>query len=251
MNTLFALVGLAAIATTTPASNPALTPDRLRCEYLANPLGIDTTLPRLSWKLRAVDPEARRLRQTAYQVQVASSPEVLVAGDADLWDSGKVDSDETIGIVYAGKKLESRSRCHWRVRVWDQDDEPSAWSEPAMWTMGLLDSSDWRAQWIADRAAVDRMIELPRYGWLNVPLQNANVPPDDPEIGQTKKATEHGLDEPVWLEIGLRKCRRLTRSSFIPRLIWSSILTNPHTSFRCGSESWRRRPPIGHRPRWS
>jgi alpha-L-rhamnosidase len=142
MNLLFPLIGLVSIVAATPASEGALTPERLRCEYLVGPLGIDVTQPRLSWELRATDENARGLRQSAYQVQVASSPEVLVAGDADLWDSGKVMSDETIGIVYTGEALTSRDRCHWRVRVWDQDGKPSAWSQPALWTMGLLDSSD-------------------------------------------------------------------------------------------------------------
>ncbi|MFZ5829952.1 MAG: family 78 glycoside hydrolase catalytic domain, partial [Planctomycetota bacterium] len=193
-----------------------LAPERLRCEYLEDPLGIDVTEPRLSWELRATNEDARGLRQIAYQVQVASSPEVLAAGDADLWESGKVISDETIGIIYAGEKLASRDRCHWRVRVWDQDGEPSAWSEPAMWTMGLLDPEAWQAQWIADPVAVKRNIELPCYGWLNVPLQHADVPADDPEISQTKKASEHGQDDPVWLEIDLRKVHTIDTVVFHP-----------------------------------
>jgi alpha-L-rhamnosidase len=127
-----------------------LTPERLRCEYLDNPLGIDFTEPRLGWELRATDEGARGLQQSAYQVQAASSPELLAEGKPDLWDSGQVLSDETIGIVYAGEKMASRDRCHWRVRVWDQDGEPSAWSEPALWTMGLLEASDWQAKWIGD-----------------------------------------------------------------------------------------------------
>src|SRR6056297_1865797 len=85
-----------------------LTPERLRCEYLDNPLGIDFIEPRLSWELRATDENARRLRQRAYHVQVASSPELFAEGKSDLWDSGKVMSDETIGIAYAGEKLSSR-----------------------------------------------------------------------------------------------------------------------------------------------
>jgi alpha-L-rhamnosidase len=216
MNLLFPLIGLATIVAATPASEGALIPERLRCEYLVDPLGIDVTKPRLSWELRATDENARGLRQSAYQVQVASSPKLLAASDADLWDSGRVASDETIGIVYAGTTVASRGRCHWRVRVWDQDGEPSAWSEPALWTVGLLEPEAWRAQWIADPVAVKRKIELPRYGWLNVPSQNADVPPDDPAISQRTKATEHGLDEPVWLEIDLRKVHTIDTVVFHP-----------------------------------
>jgi alpha-L-rhamnosidase len=197
-------------------SDGTLVPIDLKTEFLENPLGIDVRQPRLSWRLQAKQENARGLRQSGYQIQAASSPELLAAGDVNLWDSGKVISDETIGIVYAVTTLASRDRCHWRVRVWDQDGEPSAWSQPVLWTMGLLDSSDWQAQWIADPVAVKRKIELPRYGWLNVPSQNADVPPDDPAISQRAKATEHGLDEPVWLEIDLRKVQTIDAVVFHP-----------------------------------
>jgi len=127
-----------------------LTPQRLRCEYLVDPLGIDRIQPRLSWELNSMDADARGLRQSAYQVWVASSRRLLTEGDVDLWDSGQVSSDETVGIVYAGKKLESRSHCYWKVRVWDQDAQESPWSEAALWTVGLLKPSDWKAEWIGD-----------------------------------------------------------------------------------------------------
>lgn len=115
-----------------------IAPQNLRCEYLNNPLGIDALPPHLSWEVRTLHPGAKGVRQSAYQVQVASTPERLVAGSADWWDSGKVRSDETLGIAYAGRPLDSRSICHWRVRVWDHEDQVSPWSEPARWTVGLL-----------------------------------------------------------------------------------------------------------------
>jgi len=128
----------------------------LRCENLVNPLGIGETAPRLSWQLAA--PE-RGQRQAAYHILVASSARLLDAGTGDLWDSGKVTSDETIGIVYGGKKLASHQRCFWKVRVWDKNDQPSDWTERAMWSMGLLDRSDWHAEWIGyDKL---RQVELP------------------------------------------------------------------------------------------
>lgn len=126
-----------------------LMPEELRCEYLVNPLGIDALPPRLSWKLQATNPKARSLKQSAYQVLAATSPELLVEGKADLWDSGRVDSDETLGIAYSGNPLESNERCHWKVRVWDENGQESTWSEPAMWSMGLLKAADWKAKWIA------------------------------------------------------------------------------------------------------
>ena len=118
----------------------------LRCEYRHDPLGIDTDKPRLSWILESPQ---RNQRQAAYQILVAVSKQRLSDNEADLWDSGKVVSDQSIHVVYAGTALKSRQRCFWKVRVWDGDGGVSAWSRTAMWTMGLLDRADWGADWIA------------------------------------------------------------------------------------------------------
>jgi alpha-L-rhamnosidase len=117
----------------------------LRTEYAPNPLGIDVERPRLSWKLHAA---RRGASQSAYRLQVASSPEALANGDADVWDSGRVASSDSLQVAYDGPPLESRKRYHWRVRVWDENGSPSAWSDPAWWEMGLLEDDDWEAQWI-------------------------------------------------------------------------------------------------------
>ena len=122
----------------------AVTVQDLRCEYAADPLGIDSPQPRLSWVLESTE---RAQSQTAYQVLVASSSEKLRAGQADLWDSGKLASDQSIQVVYSGKPLASRQRCAWKVRVWDQDGRVAE-SQPALWEMGLLQTTDWQAQWI-------------------------------------------------------------------------------------------------------
>ena len=120
-------------------------PVRLRCEYLVDPLGIEVTDPRLSWEV--IDPR-RGAVQTAYQVLVASTPEGLAAGKGHLWDTGRVASDQSVHVAYAGRKLRSRTRCHWKVRTWDAAGKASPWSRPALWTMGLLKRSDWQARWI-------------------------------------------------------------------------------------------------------
>jgi alpha-L-rhamnosidase len=118
----------------------------LRCEYLKNPIGIDIVKPRLSWVLKS---DERGQRQTSYQIIVASSLELLALDKPDLWDSGKVESDQTIHIQYAGKTLKSRTSCFWKVKVWDVNGNESAWSESANWDSGLLKPSDWTAKWIA------------------------------------------------------------------------------------------------------
>ncbi len=125
----------------------ALQPVALRCEYRANPLGLDETRPRLTWRVES--PE-RGQRQTAYQVLVASSEALLRKDTGDLWNSGKLTSDQTVNVVYAGRPLGSRQQCFWKVRVWGKDGKP-AWSEAASWTMGLLESSDWQADYISYR----------------------------------------------------------------------------------------------------
>ncbi len=121
----------------------------LRCEYSTMPLDIDSPHPRLSWEM--VSP-TRGQKQTAYEILVASSPDVLKTDKGDLWDSGKVASDATAQIAYAGQPLASREPCFWKVRIWDRDGNPSPFSEPATWTMGLLNPSDWHGRWIADGA---------------------------------------------------------------------------------------------------
>lgn len=143
-----------------------LTVRRLRCEYLENPLGIDVSRPRLSWVLRASE---REQRQTAYQVLVSSSRQQLGADGGDLWDSGRVESDQSIQVEYSGTALRSGQQCHWKVRVWDAQGEPSSWSAPCRWTMGLLQSGDWSARWICAtfgggttaKAAADRLTDMP------------------------------------------------------------------------------------------
>jgi alpha-L-rhamnosidase len=125
-----------------------LRPIRPTCEYRVNPSTVDAEQPRLSWINRTVDPDVRGQKQTAWQIRVASSPEELMSGRADLWDSGKQISDRSILVKYGGRALRSMQDCWWQVRVWDVDDRPSAWSEPAYWGMGLLKSSEWTAKWI-------------------------------------------------------------------------------------------------------
>jgi alpha-L-rhamnosidase len=158
---LWLAVGLAqsfVLAGQVLAAGPSFTPVQLRCEYLVNPPGIDELRPRLSW---VVESSQRGQRQTAYQVLVASDDRLLRTDRGDLWDTRKVASDQTTGIVYGGKPLASRQRCFWKLKVWDKDGKASAWSEPAMWSMGLLKPGDWKAQYISfqDKTPVHRFAQ--------------------------------------------------------------------------------------------
>ena len=123
----------------------ALTPVHLRCEYRENPLGVEAAQPEFSWVLESGQ---RDQRQAAYQVLVASSAEKLSAGQADLWNSGRVSSGQSTHILYEGAALSSGRRCHWKIRVWDQSGGSSPWTPPAYFEMGLLIPAEWTAKWI-------------------------------------------------------------------------------------------------------
>ncbi len=116
----------------------------LRVEGLTNPEGIDARQPRLSW---ALEGNERTIQQTAYQILVASSDEKLAANEGDLWDSGKISSNQSIQNAYRGKSLKSRNRCYWKVKIWTNQGE-SNWSEPQHWSMGQLYQADWKGRWI-------------------------------------------------------------------------------------------------------
>jgi hypothetical protein len=135
--------------------NAALTPSHLKCEFAENPLGIDVPQPRLSWQV--TNPE-RGAHQTAYQTLVATSTNALARNTGDLWDSGKVVSDETLHIRYAGKPLTTSQQVWWTVRVWDGAGAASPWSAPATWTMGVIGSNGWQAVWICAPAATEALL---------------------------------------------------------------------------------------------
>ena len=113
----------------------------LTCEYQINPIGIGVTTPRLSWQMVS---DRRGARQTAYQIRAAADPGMQNI----LWDTGKVVSDQSTHIPYAGPALGSAQRVHWQARLWDESDTDSGWSAPAFFEMGLLHESDWQAAWI-------------------------------------------------------------------------------------------------------
>src|SRR6516225_9334012 len=124
---------------TTAVHLEALQPVNLRSELRVNPLGIGTAVPHLSWQLQSdgLGVANRGDRQSAYQIQVGSAP-----GASDLWDSGQVYSSETAGILYGGAPLTSGEECFWHVRVYNAYGYASDWSQPAEWSVGLLNATD-------------------------------------------------------------------------------------------------------------
>jgi alpha-L-rhamnosidase len=156
------------------AAEGLLRPMNLLCEYRKNPLGIDTLNPRLSWTLDSTDPKVRSLRQTAYQILAASSEERLRRDQGDLWDTGQVESDKSIQVPYEGKPLASVMAVWWKVRVWDNQGKPSAWSEPAFWSMGLLKTEDWKGKWIGLEGGEGKPEQLKNAQWVWSSERGAN-----------------------------------------------------------------------------
>ena len=129
-----------------------LTPVGLTCEYAANPLGIDAAQPRFSWVLQS---SRRGQMQSAYRILVAGSEAKLEADLGDKWDSGKVDSEQSVNVAYQGKVLASGEKCWWKVCVWDQSGKTCAPGSPATFEMGLLKQSDWKGKWIGVGGSAD------------------------------------------------------------------------------------------------
>jgi alpha-L-rhamnosidase len=193
----------------------------LRCEGLVNPLGVDTATPRLSWRMEARDQrsEVSGQRQTAYRVLCATSPGLLKEGSADLWDSGRVESDQSQYVTYGGKKLERGVPCHWSVRIWpalhslgdggDEAGEASSWGEPGVWTLfDMTSDASWKAKWMTqgyegsavpwmrrsfqlDAAPARAYIYVNAIGYFQLFINGQRVGNDEfaPHVGQYDKRT--------------------------------------------------------------
>jgi alpha-L-rhamnosidase len=162
---LLLLVGVSLLLARAATALAAVTITDLRCENRDNPLGIDASQPRLSWVLNS---DERGTMQKSYRVLVASNLANLLADEGDLWDSGVVDSEQSIQLNYAGKSLASNRQCFWKVRVWDQNGAVSGWSQPAIWTMGILGATDWHAKWIG-LDGTDETSHLAATDWIWFP----------------------------------------------------------------------------------
>ena len=138
-------------------------PLHLQCEYQSNPLGIDTMQPRFSW---IVGDSRRGAVQSAYQILVAENENKLKKDEGDVWDSKKVDSDQSALVPFSGSGLKSRQKYYWKVRTWDADGKASPWSETAWWEMGLLNADDWQARWIGKTEKRPTVKPWPWDSWI-------------------------------------------------------------------------------------
>jgi alpha-L-rhamnosidase len=141
-------------------------PVALLCESLDHPLGVDVERPKLSWKL---EDSRRGAVQTAYRVLVADSTAMLAKNTGNVWDSGRVTTNKSIGVVYAGGKLEAEKRYYWRVQAWDKDGKPYPVSDTSWWEMGLVDSANWHAEWIGYEDAEHVAVRAAKAAWITNP----------------------------------------------------------------------------------
>ena len=149
----------------------------LRCEYLANPIGIGETEPRLSWQMQS---ERRGARQTAYEIECADNADSFAVGNANGWHSGKVTTDQSSYVVYAGDPLKSAQRVYWRVRLYDEADTVTKWSEAAFFETGLLSKADWTGDWIGAALVGGARATIPcpylrRSLSVNKPIKSAHL----------------------------------------------------------------------------
>lgn len=147
----------------TAGDKEVLMPETLKCEYKKTPLGIDIKNPRLSWEIPG---SIRGTFQTAYQVLVATDSLLLNESQADVWNSGKASSSENIQVACQGEPLVSSQRYYWKVRYWNQENNPSPYSTVSWWETGLLSQNDWKGKWI--------------YNGQNAPENEADMYKDTP-----------------------------------------------------------------------
>jgi len=186
-----------------PADPGGLAVADLRCEDLVDPIGIDILKPRLSW---VMSDDRNGAAQSAYQVLVATTPGLLKAGSADLWDTGKVKSDQSRFITYAGKEIGKSVPVYWTVRIWNDKGDASPWSKPSFWTYAHMGSDkDWQGKWITNdasspwfrqsfelgKAGSRAYIYINALGYFQVYINGRRVGNDEfaPHVGQYNERT--------------------------------------------------------------
>ncbi len=147
-------------------------PVGLKCEYRVNPISVGSMQPQLSWQIHT---EQNNWLQSAYQIVVASTPELLTESECDIWNSKKIESGESVSVLYKGPALESRKRYYWKVRVWGNGGQVSGWSDVAYWETAILNKNEWTAKWILP--AHSNQEDLDNIKWIWLPNQDAKKVP--------------------------------------------------------------------------
>src|SRR6185437_13381168 len=138
-------------------------PVHLQTEHRPGPLGVDVASPRFAWQS---DAKSSNWMQQSYEINVGTDEQTVRSGKGEVWDSGRVSSQDSVDIAYRGPALHARTRYYWAVRVWDNKgrDEQSA---PAWFETGFLSPTDWTAKWIRrDDPAAARELSRVRRLWL-------------------------------------------------------------------------------------
>ena len=169
-----------------PVFAQKITVSKQTTEYRINPLGLENTNPYLSWQLMSNE---NGVRQTAYQILVSDDSLALISDKANVWDTKRVSSEQSVNIVYKGKPLQATHSYYWKVRVWDNSGNASGWSAVNKWQMGLLNTADWKkAQWIAyDKLADSLYNPLPIDGKKDKATYNNVLPLFRKEFKLAKK----------------------------------------------------------------
>ncbi|MDQ2833973.1 MAG: glycoside hydrolase family 78 protein [Acidobacteriota bacterium] len=150
-------------ATAAGPGKAAVVTSHLECDHLVEPLGLDDLHPQLSWQMQSTRPGAA---QTAYQIKVATTRQLLQQNHPDLWDSGRVASSLSVAIPYSGTPLLAGKRYFWTVQVWDEHGAAIHPSQPSWWEMALLKPSDWQATWISNDPPQDRDDRASAPAWI-------------------------------------------------------------------------------------
>ena len=218
-NLFLILVSFMMFFSCTESVNKPGSPKNLRCEYQTNPLGLDTEHPRFFWH---IDDSRRNAVQSAYQIIVASNESILAKDEGDIWDSDKVESDQSVHVVYTGPALKSRTKYYWKVRTWDADGQASPFSNAAWWEMGLLSPKDWHGSWIGKEIVkIKSKPKWPWGYWIWHPM-------------------EKGIDKPVFF----RKLFILPEHKTVEKALIRTTADNYFTVYLNGAE-------IGNGSKWS
>jgi len=184
-------IGLSAPITASAAEG-LQKPADLKCDDLATPIGLDTPQPQLSWQLR----DGRfGARQTAYEIEVATKPDLLTSDKADVWDSGRVASDKSVGVEYAGPSLKPEQRYYWRVKIWDKDGKAYPASNVTWWETGLMQAGEWRGKWIGFEEPEEKAVRLSDAVWIT----------NEGGTGSASSDTQHDFRYQFTLSSAVRK----------------------------------------------